>query len=45
MDREVELKLRSIETSDSNHPLELSAIYSYPNGSRALWATLTGRIQ
>ena len=43
--REVELRLRSTDPSDSGYPLDPSASYSFPNGSRALWATLTGRIQ
>lgn len=43
--RAVELKLRSPENSDNNHPLDPSTNPSFPNGSRALWATLTGQFQ
>lgn len=43
--RAVELKLRAVETADDYHPLDPSATQSFPQGTRALWATLTGRIK
>lgn len=43
--REVELRLRPIVSADDLHPLDPSASPSFPNGTRALWATLTGRIR
>lgn len=43
--RAVELKLQRSESPESNHPLDPSASPSFPDGSRALWATLTGQFQ
>lgn len=43
--RAVELKLRSLENSQNSHPFDPSANPSFPDGSRALWATLTGKFQ
>jgi hypothetical protein len=43
--RAVELRLRSTENSDNNHPLDPSANPSFPDGTRALWATLTGQFE
>jgi len=43
--RAVELKLRLSESPENNHPLDPSTNPSFPDGSRALWATLTGQFQ
>jgi hypothetical protein len=43
--RAVELRLRSTVDLDNSHPLDPSSVHSFPQGSRALWATLTGQFE
>lgn len=43
--REVEVRLRATVETDSTHPLDQSRAQNFPDGSRALWAVLTGRIR
>jgi hypothetical protein len=42
--REVEVEVRTTVEVESSHPLDPSRAQIFPNGSRALWAVLTGQI-
>lgn len=43
--RAVEMRLRPMVDAESYHSFDPSAVHSFPTGTRALWATLTGEFE